>query len=110
MQHLFLGFCLFICGSSLLDYKLEYYNALSGVSTALNGRHAVITYLYYSSEDQGLNILRNKGFVFSRSFFCSSLGMPCLTSRLTTEFYSLICCPVTTDVTFVLNNVSLISL
>ena len=29
------GFCLFICGSSLSDYKLEFYNTLSAVSTAL---------------------------------------------------------------------------
>jgi len=34
-QHLVLGFCLFICGSSLSDYMLKYYNTLSAVSTAL---------------------------------------------------------------------------
>jgi len=33
------GFLLFICGSSLSDYKLDYYNTLSSVSTA----HCVIT-------------------------------------------------------------------
>jgi len=34
-------FCFFICGSSLSDYKLIYYNTLSSVSTALwlNTRH-----------------------------------------------------------------------
>ena len=32
---LVLGFSSFICGSSLSDYKLEYYNTLSAVSAAL---------------------------------------------------------------------------
>ena len=46
-QHLVLGFCLFICGSSLSDYRLEYYNTLSRVSTAL----WVITRTYSTATD-----------------------------------------------------------